>query len=299
MKHVSESLSQYYDYKFFNLLEEKEETADLKSKEKDGLAVIDKIVKNFEDFKKAANDEIGKYKAFWEENKKAKEGFSESGEVYKLYDNDYVVGVMELPAETLSDGSIEGGLGATEDQDEEIIEGKAIGEDDEELSEGDDSEQISEAEESEDDLDLDLAAPESEEKDVENTEDTTNDLDLDLGDSPEGETTEPEADSTEPVSDVDTGIEPSASDNLSSEQTYFVVYSTAGEEREEIFRCGSNNVVNAFKEFYNDKFKGAMKDIILKYKEQKEEQKKVAEKSEKKKVEKSKETKLQKFLKDK
>ena len=134
MKHVRESLNQYYDYKFFKVFEE-DVKADLQTKEKDGLAVIEKLKKNFEDFKKGAKDEILKYKEFWEENKKTKEGFTESGDVYKLFDSDYVVGVLELPVETLSDGSIDGGFGATDEPEEEIIEGPEIGAEEETIEE--------------------------------------------------------------------------------------------------------------------------------------------------------------------
>jgi len=118
MKHVRESLNQYYDYKFFKVFEEEDEKADLKKKEQDGLAVIEKLKKNFEDFKKDAKGEILKYKEFWEENKQTKEGFTESGDVYKLFDSDFVAGVLELPVETLSDGSIDGGMGATDEPEE-------------------------------------------------------------------------------------------------------------------------------------------------------------------------------------
>ena len=89
------------------------------------------------------------------------------------------------------------------------------------------------------------------------------------------------------------GGEPS----LTGPQKYFVVYDMNGDgEREEILRTGSNNVVNAFKEFYNDTFKGTMKNIILQYKQAKEQQKIEAEKQEKKTVEKEKGSKISKFL---
>ena len=277
MKHVRESLNQYYDYKFFSnmkLYEENDEKADLKSKEQDGLAVIEKLKKNFEDFKKDAKGEILKYKEFWEENKQTKEGFTESGDVYKLFDSDYIVGVLELPVETLSDGSIDGGMGATDEPEEEIIEGKVL-----------------EAEGEEEDLDLDLDAP--------------------AKGSPEGSPEESPAEempAEEPVPDEEAPAdipaeEPMIGDmpgeekaSLTEPQKYFVVYDISGDEREEILRCGSNNVVNAFTAFYNDTFKAAMKNIILQYKAQKEQQKKEAEKTEKKKVETEKDSKLKKFL---
>lgn len=282
MKHVRESLSQFNDYKFFRLFEE-DNKKELQDKEKDGLAVIDKIQKNFEDFKKSAKGEILKYKEFWEENKKAKEAVSETGEVYKLYDSDYVVGVLELPVETLSDGSIDGGFGATDEPEEEIIEGK----------------EVSEAEEGEEDLNLDLEigdepAPEG-------------DADLNLSDSPSsegGDLESPDATNMDAIP-TETPEETPAEDaaapeestpDLTAPQKYFVVYDMSGDEREEILRTGSNNVANAFAEFYNDVFKGTMKSVILQYKEQKEAEKAEAEKKEKQKVQKDKQSKLSKFL---
>ena len=268
MKYVTESLSQFYDYKFFKLIETKEDQAELKEREKDGLAVIDKINKNFDKFEQDAKGEILKYKEFWEENKQAKEAFSENGNIYKFFDGDYVVGVLELPAEKLSDGSIDGGMGAVEGPQEEIIEGK----------------EITEAEEPKDDLGLDLGSPEEKPEEQNNLGDLGN---LETPAQPGEENPEnpeqPEKPEEKPV-------------DLSSPQKYFVVYDMSGGEREEIFRCGSNNVVNSFNSFYNDTFKGAMKDIILKYQEQKATEKQEAEKSEKKKIETEKDKKLKKFL---
>lgn len=313
MKHVRESLNQYYDYKFFKVFEE-DEKADLQTKEKDGLAVIEKLKKNFEDFKKGAKDEILKYKEFWEENKKTKEGFTESGEVYKLFDSDYVVGVLELPVETLSDGSIDGGFGATDEPEEEIIEGPEIGSEEtiEETPEGTEEtkedfyeeqqvpNKVTEAEETGDDLkDLGAENP-AEEAPVEEepVEEPDNAVEIpELPDAP-GEETGDDLGMDEPTDEMP-AEEPMTSEpapDLTAPQTYFVVYDISGDEREEIFRCGSNNVVNAFKSFYNDTFKGSMKNAILKYKQAKELEKKEAEKAEKQKVETSKDSKLKKFL---
>lgn len=282
MKHVSESLSQYFDHSIFRLLEEKSETSDLKEKEKDGLAVIDKLKKNFEEFKKDAKGQIGKFKTFWEENQKTKEAFTETGDVYKMFDDNYVAGVLELPMETLSDGSIEGGMGAIDEPDEEIIEGKEI-----------EGSEMNEAEE-EDDLGLgdldDMFGDEEEESEM-------------LEPPAEGDSLEKPAEPIEtdedPAADIDLDAEPEMDTDepsLSEPQKYFVVYDISGDEREEIFRCGSNNVVNAFNEFYTDMFKGSMKDAILKYKEKKQEEKAKAEKSEKEKVQKEKQSKIKKFL---
>jgi len=327
MKHVQESLSQYYDYKFFKVFEE-DEKAELQDKEKDGLAVIDKITKNFEDFKKNAKGEILKYKEFWEENKKTKEGFDAEGAIYKMFDSNYVVGVMELPVETLSDGSIDGGMGATDEPEEEIIEGKEIG-----IHKPDDLEQgkagspaLEEAAGEEEDLDLDLEEkPEGEGEGVDmdlnledkpDAEDDGVDMDLDLDPDSGGDTsadtgTEGGVDVSQDDAggsggeDIDLGNgggaeveEPvdAGTPDMNAPQKYFVVYDISGEEREEILRCGSNNVVNAFNSFYNDTFKGTMKNAIIQYKESKELEKKEAEKAEKAKVETTKQSKIKKFL---
>jgi len=270
MKHVRESLNQYYDYKFFKVFEEEDEKADLKKKEQDGLAVIEKLKKNFEDFKKDAKGEILKYKEFWEENKQTKEGFTESGDVYKLFDSDFVAGVLELPVETLSDGSIDGGMGATDEPEEEIIEGKVL-----------------EAEGEEEDLELDLDAP------AEGAPEEAPAEEMPMEEPSAAEETPADVPVEEPMVGDMPGEEKAS---LTEPQKYFVVYDISGDEREEILRCGSNNVVNAFTAFYNDTFKAAMKNIILQYKAQKEQQKKEAEKTEKKKVETEKDSKLKKFL---
>lgn len=272
MKHVNESLNEFYNYKFFSSLNEedkkdKEDKAEMRNKEKDGLSVIDKITKDFDDFKKEADGKIAKYKEFWEENQKHKKAFSESGNIYKMFSGDYVIGVLELPIETLSDGSIDGGMGASDEPEEEIIEGKEMPTP--ELL-------TNEAEEPENNLNLDLDKPEETDTALDNSGDDSFSM-------------------NEPGQE-EMGQKDTLSNDLKSPQKYFVVYDISGDEREEILRTGSNNVVNAFNSFYNDKFKGAMKDIIVKYQEKKKELKIEAEKSEKQKVEKDKDSKIKKFL---
>jgi len=327
MKHVRESLNQYYDYKFFKVFEE-DEKAELQNKEKDGLAIIDKITKNFDQFKKDSKGEILKYKEFWEQNKTAKSEFAELGEgdVYKMFNSDYVAGVLTLPAETLSDGSLDGGMGATEEADEEIIEGPEIGgeEEEEEKPEEDFFEEqtvpnpagagpgspaVNEADE-EEDLGLDLGTgdedPEGGE-DISSELDNTEDQGLDAGDLGDALDLETgieggeEAPAEEPTAAEETPMEtpmetPEEAPDLTGPQTYFVVYDISGDEREEIFRTGSNNVVKGFNAFYNDTFKGSMKSAIVKYKETKEVEKAEAEKSEKAKVQTDKQSKVKKFL---
>jgi hypothetical protein len=141
IKQVQETLGQYEDWKFFSILESKNESDDdskLEAEdEKDGLDVIKKLQDNLERFKSAAGDKILKYKEFWEENQKATDGFDEEGDLYKLWDSDYVVGVLNLPDEALSDEELEAEMaevdGAVElEDDEEEVEDKEEGEDAEE-----------------------------------------------------------------------------------------------------------------------------------------------------------------------
>jgi len=301
MKHVRESLKEFNDYKFFSLFEEEKPETDkdsLKSKESDGLAIIDKITKDFEDFKKDAGGEILKFKEFWEENKKAKEGFTETGDAYKLFGSDYLVGVFELPPQTLSDGSIEGGLGATDEPEEEIIEGKELDTTPKENFFEEKQVPTNEAVEEDENRDLDLNL--TDEKPVEPAKDEPTPDEISDEQPTDVPMEEPPIDSSEPTetpeeeAPVEEPTKPEV--DLKAPQTYFVVYDLSGGEREEIFRCGSNNVVKAFNSFYNDTFKGSMKNAILQYKEEKLKEKTEAEKSEKQKKETEKANKVKKFL---
>jgi len=315
MKHVQESLKDYYVYKSFRVFEddEAEEKSTLKDKEKDGLAAVEKAKKNFEEFKKAAKGDIQKWKEFWEENKLTKEAFDEEGAIYQLWDSDFVVGVLELPATTLSDGSLDGGFGADDTEpevEEEIIEGPDL----QEMKPGNQlTEAVAPEEDPMADIDLGLEDP-GEPGDMGQTElgneppaPTGNDLAVDNPQENPAEVPpvegDPNADmdpsidpSIDPSMDEPMSAEPEQTPDLDAPQVYFVVYDNKGEGREEILRCGSNNVVKAFNAFYNDTFKGSMKDIIIQYKAQKEALKKEAEKSKKVKVEKEKDSKIKKFL---
>jgi hypothetical protein len=318
MKHVRESLREFYDYKFFSLFEEEEAGTDketLKSKEQDALKIVDKITKDFEDFKKDSGGEILRFKEFWEENQQTKKQFTEPGDVYKLFGSDYAVGTLELPVKTLSDGSIEGGLGATDEPEEEIIEGKEV----QPKKEFFEEQMVpnpagaapagpavtNEAEEG-DDLDLDLNL--GDEAPAETPEEGGDlDLDLDLGGEAPAETPaappaeapaeEPEGSPVEEPAEapMEQPMEEPERD-LNAPQVYLVVYNLSGGEKEEIFRCGSNNAVKAFTAFYNDIFKGSMKTAIADYKKQKEQEKIEAEKAEKAKAETEKASKVKKFL---
>ena len=58
-------------------------------------------------FFSAAGDKILKYKEFWKENEECKEKFDEEGSIYKLFDSDYVAGVLNLPDKALSEEEID------------------------------------------------------------------------------------------------------------------------------------------------------------------------------------------------
>jgi len=292
MKYVPESLSQFYNYNFFKLLEKKEDDKTiLKKKEKDGLEVIEKIKDDFEKFKKDANGLVVKYKEFWEENKKIKERFSEEGNIYKMYDDDYVVGVLKLSPEIGPEGNIESGFG-NEENDTELIEGPEINpekniEDIETTNDNSFEEKSKNEAIKENDKLSNLGL-----EDIDDIDDIKNGA---------GENTEVDMDneknSLDEIPPLEEPEEESA--NLIEPQEYFVVYDISGDEREEIFRCGSSNVIKAFKEFYNDIFKDAMKNVIIKYKEIKKEEKRKIEQKEKEKREKEKEKKFKTFLKRK
>lgn len=298
MKHVRESLTDFYNKKYFDALhyrmfeaEENDEKSKLQDKEKAALDVIKKVNDDFDKFKSAAKGEISQYKNFWEETQQAKELFSENGNVYKMYGSDYVIGVLDLPTKIGADGSVEGGLGAFQEE-EEIIEGKPQ----EEITiEGDNSgmsapdlgsgDNLAEAEGEEEDLDLDLDKPAEEPSLDEPAEEMPAD------DIPQ-ETDVP-GDENMPGDAMPIEEEPFKE---GPPQTYLVVYDMSGGEREEIFRNGSTNAVKAFRDFYENTFKGSMKVIIQEYKMKKAQEKKEAEAKEKERKEKEKSSKLQKFL---
>lgn len=298
MKHVRESLREFYDYKFFSLFEEEEAGTDketLKSKEQDALKIIDKVTKDFEDFKKDSGGEILRFKEFWEENQQNKKQFTEPGDVYKLFGSDYVVGVLELPVKTLTDGSIEGGLGATDEPEEEIIEGKEVGQKTEFFEEQMVPNPVSGSptvptvtNEAETKTPTEASVEEPKGQD-------NSDLHFDDNTGSPAEVPSEEAPQEEAPMEEPTPVEEQTRD-LTAPQQYLVVYDLASGEKEEIFRCGSNNAVKAFTAFYNDIFKGSMKSAIANYKKQKEEEKIEVEKVEKAKKETEKQNKVKKFL---
>lgn len=106
MKFVQENLFEFEDAKFFNSLNEAEEKEELtpaekkKKKEelqKKGMAVVQKCIKNFNSFKKAAGDIWQEYRDFWSSQENADESVQQEGMFYNLWNSDYIVGVVKEP----------------------------------------------------------------------------------------------------------------------------------------------------------------------------------------------------------
>jgi len=296
-KHVKETLGQFQDWQYFSLLEsKKEEAVDEKKmkqeEEKEGLDVIEKLKANLERFKSAAGDKILKYKEFWKENEECKEKFDEEGSIYKLFDSDYVAGVLNLPDKALSEKEIDAQI--------EEVDKEKEGEEGEE-KEGEEKEEEKEEEEDEEE-------EEEEEEEKQEVKESLNeeeglDLDLDL-DKPEEEETElggeeetPEF--AEPEGEEGTEVEGEGDETFSEEpevKEFFAVFDMSG-EREEVFRTDNPSVIKAFQDFFENSFKACMKEQILKFKQAQEDKRKEAElKAEQKRREEQKE-KLDKFMK--
>lgn len=63
--------------------------------EKQGMAVIKKVSKNWLMFKKFAGDKMQNYRDFWNDQKHADETIGQEGLFYNLYDSDYIVGIVK------------------------------------------------------------------------------------------------------------------------------------------------------------------------------------------------------------
>ena len=172
-KHVKETLGQFQDWKYFSLLEEKAESKDDKKykdeEAKDGMDAIKKLRDNLSRFETASGGKILKYKEFWEENQKVADGFDEEGDIFKLWDSDYVAGVLTLPDEALSDDELNAKISEVDektgkDQGEEDVDDK---EDAEEEAEDDAEDAIEDI----DDEDEEAEEEDEEDKDKEDEED--------------------------------------------------------------------------------------------------------------------------------
>jgi hypothetical protein len=131
------------------LLEEKGENKDKKirdEEEKEGLSIIKKLQSNLKKFQKFADNEILKYKKFWDENQEISSEFDSEGSIYKLWDTDYIAGVLQLPDEALSDEELEAEIEAVdsekEGEDEDLEDDKDDGSEEEEKE--DDEEELEE-----------------------------------------------------------------------------------------------------------------------------------------------------------
>lgn len=159
IKHVKETLGQFQDWKYFSVLEEKSESKDEKKfkdeEQKDGMDSIKKLRDNLSRFETAAGGKIIKYKEFWEENQEVAGGFDEEGNIYKMWDSDYVAGVLVLPDEALTDDALNAEIemvdqaGGDEDEDEETTDEET--EDEETEEEDEETEEDEEEEDEEED----------------------------------------------------------------------------------------------------------------------------------------------------
>ncbi|MDD5650790.1 MAG: hypothetical protein PHF86_10320 [Candidatus Nanoarchaeia archaeon] len=298
MKHVKENLRQFQDFQFFSLLEEKKDLGSDEKKlkqeeEKEGIDIINKLIDNLDNFKSDANDQIIKYKDFWEENKKSTESF-EGGQLYKMFDSDYIAGVLMLPDEALSDEQIEDQIKEVDQEKKEEFK--------DEKDETDKTKGSEKQLEKEDKSDK-KAEKEKEIKESLNEEkDEGTEIDLDLDDET-SETPELDAELGTEKEEKEEPIIPEEKPEMgfdTDEETheYFAVFNMAGEEREEIFRTDSPTVIEKFKDFFENSFKGAMKEQIMKFKQAQEEKKKEAEIAAKEKLHQEKKVKLDKFMKE-
>jgi hypothetical protein len=321
LKHVKESLGQYLDWQFFSVLEaKKEEPIDEKKmkseEEKEGLDVIKKLQDNLERFKSAAGDKIIKYKEFWKENQETKDKFDEGGSLYKMFDSDYVVGVLNLPDEALSEEEINAQIeevdkekegeekeGDEHDEETETPEEEAESEEtqEKEKEEGKEKHEVKESLNEEEGLDLDLD---------EKPEETPEVPDLGNGElggeeetpefaSPEGEETGEIAPEGElggeetPEGEEEEGF---TSEEPETKE-FFAVFDMSGSEREEVFRTDNPSVIKQFTDFFENSFKACMKDQIAKFKQAQEDKRNEAELKAKEKQREERKGKLDNFLK--
>jgi hypothetical protein len=320
-KHVKETLGQYLDWEFFSVLEaKKEEPVDEKKmkseEEKEGLDVIKKLQDNLERFKSAAGDKIIKYKEFWKENQEMKDKFDEGGSLYKLFDSDYVVGVLNLPDEALSEEEINAQI--------EEVDKEKEGEEKEEGGEGstehDEETETPEEEKEESQETQDKEKEEGKEKhEVKESLNEEEGLDLDLDEKPEEETfeqpelggeeetpefAEPEGEEETPEGEEFGGEETpegEEEEGFTSEEPetkeFFAVFDMTGSEREEVFRTDNPSVIKQFTDFFENSFKACMKEQIAKFKQAQEDKRNEAELKAKEKQREERKGKLDNFLK--
>jgi hypothetical protein len=217
-----------------------------------------------------------------------KSQFGDDVKVYKMFDKNYVICLIDLPDEALAPETIDNELEEipdnTDEKPEEIL--------DKEVEKTEDETPMHEAFEEPKPSD-DLSA-----------------LNKIGGGGPEAPV--PGTTSTEPIAPPEETVDgpPQETQEPSEEQAEDQLIDKPGElkkclvvydmtsERDEIFRCSSNSVMHAFEDFYENTFKGAMKNIIAKTKETQEQQKKEADLKAKEQELQNKKSKVEKFLKE-
>lgn len=308
-KHVKETLGQYLDWQFFSVLEaKKEEPVDEKKmkseEEKEGLDVIQKLKDNLERFKSAAGDKIIKYKEFWKENQDQKDKFDEGGSLYKMFDSDYVAGVLNLPDEALSEEEINAQIKEVdkEKEGEEHEESETPEEEKEEHEEGEEEkEEIKESLNEQEGLDLDLEEKPEEKEEPFDQPELGGEEETPEFASPEGEEApedklgeEPELGGEEtPEGEEEEGFTPEEPET----KEFFAIFDMSGGEREEVFRTDNPSVIKQFNDFFENSFKACMKEQIAKFKQAQEDKRNEAELKAKEKQREERKGKLDAFLK--
>jgi len=375
IKHVKETLGQFQDWKYFSVLEEKsEEKASskddkkLKDEEaKDGMEAIKKLRDNLSRFETAAGGKILKYKEFWEENQEVADGFDEEGNVYKLWDSDYVAGVLVLPDQALSDDELNAEIelvdqaGGDDDKDEETTDETEEETEEEESEEDEEKEEEDGEEEEEEEEEEDLeegnafgkavkdakkkgkkdfkvggkkfpvkeswrpegeefrlfeaeeSEEEPEEEEVEDKEEGAGDFagfdpdaldseggeDLEGGEGEEVEVEDGEAIELDGDLDGDGEVEGGMEFGEEGEShQYFVIFDTAGKDRDEVFRTDDPKVIEEFNDFFENEWKASVRSQIQQFKEAQEEKKREAEAKAKEAIRAERKGKLDKFMKE-
>jgi len=312
VKYVCENLNEFQ--KFGRIFEKqdpklKKDKEVQKSEEKEGLSVIKKLESNFKKFISSTGGKILKYKEFWSANKKTAESFDDSGNIYKMWNSEYVVGVLMLPDEALSIDNL--------DTEIDLIDRKREkeGKNDENEKEKEEDEEETEDEETEDEeteedadknewvrprgtkfllekseLSLDFEKDEKKSK----SKKKEPKLGFDFGDK------DTEKDSND---SLDLDGDSSSSDDLDfsdkdENHEYFVVYNINGDNRDEIFRTDNVKVIKSFKDFYENTFKSTIREQIQKFKAEKEEKKLEQQKKAEEELKKQRKSKFDKFMKE-
>jgi hypothetical protein len=308
VKYVCENLNEFQ--KFGRIFEKqdpklKKDKEVQKSEEKEGLSVIKKLESNFKKFISSTGGKILKYKEFWSANKKTAESFDDSGNIYKMWNSEYVVGVLMLPDEALSIANLYTAIDLIDRKREK--EGKND-ENEKEKEETEDEE--TEDEETEEDADknewvrprgtkfllekseLSLDFEKDEKKSKLKKKEPK--LGFDFGDK------DTEKDSND---SLDLDGDSSSSDDLDfsdkdENHEYFVVYNINGDNRDEIFRTDNVKVIKSFKDFYENTFKSTIREQIQKFKAEKEEKKLEQQKKAEEELKKQRKSKFDKFMKE-